>query len=221
MNIRCVKANKKEISKIKEEIKPFFDTAKGSHDWEHTERVYRLCLKMGRKSNADMAVLRLAAMLHDIGREDQDKSNGKICHAKRGAFLARQLLKKYDIKKEKVDKIVHCIETHRFRNNKIPQTKEAKILFDADKLDSIGATGVGRAFLFAGEIGAKLHNKGIDITKTKSYTKEDTAYREFIVKLSKVKKRMLTKEGKKIAEARHKFMVKFFDRLNKEVEGIL
>jgi len=209
------------IKKIKEEVKLFFDTAKGSHDWEHTERVYKLCVKMGKKSNADMAVLRLAAILHDIGREDQDKSNGKICHAERGAFLAKPLLKKYGVKKDKIDEIVHCIETHRFRNNKIPQTKEAKILFDADKLDSIGATGVGRAFLFAGEIGAKLHNKGIDIKKTKPYTKEDTAYREFAVKLNKVKERMLTKEGRRIAEARHKFMVKFFDRLNKEVEGIL
>ena len=105
--------------------------------------------------------------------------------------------------------------------SKIPNSKEAKILFDADKLDSIGAIGIGRAFLFAGEIGAKLHNKDVDIDKTKPYTKEDTAYREYMIKLRKVKERMLTDEGKHIAKERHKFMVEFFDRLNKEVDGNL
>lgn len=213
--------SQERIDKIKKEIKSFFNTAKGSHDWEHTERVYNLCLKLGKKSRVDLEVLKLAAILHDIGREDQDRSKGKICHAERGAFLARPILKKYDLPEDKINKIVHCIETHRFRNNKIPQTKEAKILFDADKLDSIGATGIGRAFLFAGEVGAKLHNKRVDLSQAGAYGPEDTAYREFMVKLSKVKKRMFTLEGKKIARSRHKFMVEFFKRLNKEVEGKL
>ena len=163
----------------------------------------------------------MAAILHDIGREHQDKSNGEICHAERGAMLARELLGKYNIEEEKISKIVHCIESHRFRNNKTPQSKEARVLFDADKLDAIGATGIGRAFLFAGEVGAKLHNKDIDVENTEPYTKEDTAYREFVVKLRKIRDRMITRQGKKIAEERHKFMVDFFDRLNKEVGGEL
>jgi uncharacterized protein len=121
----------------------------------------------------------------------------------------------------KIEKIIHCIETNRFRGNKKLKTKEAKVLFDADKLDAIGAIGIGRAFLFAGEIGAKLHDKNVDIKKTKEYTKNDTAYREYLVKLRKIKDRMFTKEGKRIAKERHKFMVNFFNRLNKEVEGKL
>ena len=215
------KSSQEKINRIKKEIEPFFNTAKGSHDWEHTQRVYNLCLKIGKKNKADLEVLKLAAILHDIGREDQDKSKGKICHAERGAFLARPILEKYNLSEDKINTILHCIETHRFRNDKVPQTKEAKILFDADKLDSIGATGIGRAFLFAGEVGAKLHNKNVDLSKTKAYSSEDTAYREFMVKLSKVKKRMFTKEGKEIARSRHKFMVEFFKRLNREVEGKL
>jgi len=117
------------------------------------------------------------------------------------------------------ENIVHCIKTHRFRNAHEPETIEAKVLYDADKLDSIGAVGIGRAFLFAGEIGAKLHNLNADIANTKAYTKEDTAYREFVVKLSKVKNRMLTPAGRKIALERHDFMVRYFDRLNLETEG--
>ncbi len=209
------------FNKIKEKAKNFFSDAKGSHDWEHTERVYNLCMRIAEKENSDIEILKLAAILHDIGRPEQDRLNGKICHAEKGAVLAREILERYNIDKEKIDKIIHCIETHRFRNDKIPQSIEAKILFDADKLDAIGATGIGRAFLFAGEVGARLHNKDIDIENTKPYTKEDTAYREFMVKLRKIKDKMLTDEGRTIAEERHKFMEDFFDRLNKEIEGNL
>jgi uncharacterized protein len=117
--------------------------------------------------------------------------------------------------------VIHCIQTHRFRKRVVPISKEAKILFDADKLDSIGAVGIGRAFLFAGEVGARLHNKDINLRKTKPYTKEDTAYREYLIKLRKIKDRIFTKEGKRIARERHRFMVEFFERLNRETDGRL
>jgi uncharacterized protein len=209
------------IENIKTEAKSYFKNARGSHDWDHTERVYNLCMRIGRKEKANMEILKLAAILHDIGREEEDKNNGKICHAGKGAVLARKLLEKYNFNKEKIDKICHSIKCHRFRGNNIPKTKEAKILFDADKLDSIGAVGIGRTFLFAGEIGARLHNKDINIKRTKPYTVEDTGYREFMFTLRKIKDRMITSEGKKIAEERHNFMVKFFDRLNEEVDGVV
>lgn len=209
------------FNQIKEEVKNFLSEAKGCHDWEHTERVYKLAMHIGEKENANMEIVKLAAILHDIARPIQDESLGKICHAEKGAELAKQILEKYNIDKEKINNITHCIECHRFRKNNTPKTKEAKILFDADKLDAIGAVGIGRSFLFAGEVGARLHNKDVDIEKTEEYSEDDTGYREFMVKLRKVKDRILTNEGKKIAEERHNFMVDFFDRLNKEVDGIL
>jgi len=101
-------------------------------------------------------------------------------------------------------------------------SKEAKVLFDADKLDSIGAVGIGRAFWFAGHIGAKLHNgEHTGVEHTKAYTKDDTAYREFIVKLRKVKDLLFTAEGRRLAEERHGYMVSFFDRFCRESEGAL
>lgn len=209
------------INQIKEEAKRFFLHARGSHDWSHVERVYNLAIHIGEKEGADLDVLGIAAILHDIGRREEDLSGGKTCHAEKGARMAGKLLGKYNLPDEKINKIIHCIECHRYRGNKTPVTKEAKILFDADKLDSTGAVGLGRAFLFAGEIGATLHNKDVDIENTLPYTKDDTAYREFIFKLSKIKDKMLTKEGKRLAENRHRFMVDFFDRLNKEVDGSL
>jgi uncharacterized protein len=81
--------------------------------------------------------------------------------------------------------------------------------------------GIGRAFLFAGEVGARLHDPGIKVKKTRPYTKEDTAYREFLVKLSRVKDRMFTREGRRIARERHAFMAEFFNRLNRETTGAL
>jgi uncharacterized protein len=209
------------LTQIKKEARRYFTNAKGSHDWQHTERVYNLCVHIGKGVDVDLEVLKIAALFHDIGREHQDKTNGKICHAEKGASLAREIMEKYMMDSEKIEKVVHCIECHRFRGESIPQSVEAKVLYDADKLDSIGAVGIGRAFLFAGEVGAYLHNVGVDIEKTEPYTKEDTAYREFSVKLRKVRDKMLTDEGKRIAEERHAFMEEFFERLNKEVEGDL
>lgn len=208
------------IEKIEKEAKKYFESAKGSHDFEHTERVLNLCIHIGKKEKADMDVLKIAAILHDIKRREQDDVLGEICHAELGAAEAENILGKYGFKKDFIEKVVHCIKTHRFRGKNIPETKEAKILYDADKLDSIGAVGIGKAFLFAGEVGAKLHNPGIDVEKTKEYSKEDTAYREFLVKLVKIKDKLTTKEGKRIAKERHKYMVGFFERLNKEVKGI-
>ena len=86
-------------------------------------------------------------------------------------------------------------------------------------MDSIGAIGIGRAFVFAGEIGAKVHDKNVDIENTKSYSEEDTAYREYLIKLQFIKDNLLTIEGRRIAEGRHKFMVEFFERINREVDG--
>lgn len=207
------------LEDIIEHAKTAFTAARGSHDWDHTERVYRLCMHIGRVEDADLEVLAIAAFLHDVGRSYQDESKGTICHAEKGAEIARTLLVNYPLSDEKKRNIVHCIGSHRFRGNNHPETLEARTLFDADKLDSIGAIGIGRAFLFAGEVGAKLHNPEADLRNTRPYTAEDTGYREFKLKLSKIKDRMLTSEGKRLAQERHAFMERFFERFQQEYEG--
>jgi len=209
------------FEKVREEARAGFGSARGSHDWDHTERVLELCLRIGRKEKADLEVLRLAAILHDIGREAEDKSGGRVCHGARGAVLAAGILKRHGLERDTISRIVHCIAAHRFRGRQEPESLEAKVLFDADKLDSIGAVGIGRAFLFAGEVGARLHDPEVDTRRTRPYTREDTAYREFLVKLSRIKDSMHTGEGKRLARERHRFMVGFFDRLNKEARGVV
>jgi len=208
------------LNKITEEVKRLMFHAQGSHGWDHVERVYGLCIRIGKKEGVDLEILKMAALLHDIGRDDEIRSGGTVCHAERGALLARQILERLGVSQEKIDKVIHCIETHRFRGTKAPKTLEAKIIFDADKLDSIGAVGIGRAFLFAGEVGARLHNKDVEIRETDAYGREDTAFREFSLKLKDVKDKMLTKEGMRLAQDRHQFVVSFFERLDDEVDAV-
>ncbi len=211
--------NDQMIRNFQRRAEELFADASGSHDWDHTLRVCRLCERLGEMEKADMVVLRTAALLHDIGRCHQDRTNGQVCHAEKGAEMAAQLIAHADISDEQKENVLHCIRSHRFRKGEAPRSIEAKILFDADKLDAIGAVGVARAYLFAGEVGARLHNYGNDVHNTKAYSKEDTGYREFKVKLCKIKDRIMTAEGRKLAQERHEFMVAFFDRFVEEYEG--
>lgn len=209
----------KTMENIKKQAEALFKGADGSHDWEHTLRVTALCERIGLAEKADMDVLLTASYLHDIGRCRQDRSNGQICHAEKGAEMAAHLLKEAPLSEAQRRNVVHCIRTHRFRGSQPPETIEAKVLFDADKLDAIGAIGVARAFQFAGELGARFHNPGSNIENTAEYSKDDTGYREFKVKLCKVKDRILTGEGRKMADDRHDFMEAFFLRFIEEVNG--
>jgi uncharacterized protein len=196
-----------------------FHDARGSHDWEHTLRVVRLCRRIGAGEGADMTVLLVAAYLHDVGRVAQDRSCGGVCHAEMGLRLAEPLISHLALSPQRRDNIRHCIRAHRFRNGHRPRTIEAKVLFDADKLDAIGAVGVARAYLFAGELGACLHNPNLEPEAGQAYSRNDTGYREYKVKLCKIKQRMLTAGGLKIARRRHAFMKVFFQRFLAEYQG--
>jgi len=207
------------INRIEKTAKGYLDTARGSHDWEHTLRVCRLCKRLGPVEGADLDVLLIAAYLHDIGRGHQDSSNGAVCHAEKGARMAEPILQALPLSESQKQNILHCIKSHRFRGNHAPSTPEAKVLFDADKLDAIGAVGVARAYLFAGEVGARLHTPDADIENTEPYSEDDTGFREFRVKLCKIKDRVLTRAGRKLARERHDFMEVFFKRFIEEYEG--
>ena len=212
------------INDIEKEAKLFFANIKGCHDWSHVERVRNLALKIGKKEGANLEILELASILHDIGREEEKNSQGKICHAQKSAELAKKILKKYNIDDGNIESIIHCIKTHRFRKGNKPQTIEAKVLFDADKLDTMGAVGLGRAFIFAGDVGSKMMYNGQEkeLAKTNkdyTYCEEDSAILEYEVKLKYLKDKIITKTGKNFAQRRHDFMKKFIEEFWSEVEG--
>ncbi len=221
-----MKISSKIIKEVKEKAKSFFVNASGCHDWDHVERVYNLSLKIAEKEGADMNILKLAAYLHDIGRKEEMDGGGKVCHAENGVVLAESILFPYNLDEDIVENIKHCILSHRYRNGYKPKTIEAKILFDADKLDSIGAVGVARDFLFAGYLGATHlytgnEKKLVKKAKDYAYTKEDSALLEYYYKLKNVRSKILTKTGKEIAKERDKYMADFFRRFDLEVKGLL
>ncbi len=207
--------------RLKEKARALYEANGGSHRMDHVERVLALAERLAREEGADLAVVRVAALFHDIGRAEEARTKGQICHADHGAELARKILEEESLPEAFIDQVCQAIKRHRFRGQEPPESLEEKVLFDADKLDSLGAVGIGRAFLFAGEVGARLHNPEVDLEKTQPYSEEDTAWREFKLKLSKIKDRLLTPSGRRLAQERHRFMEEFFERFHREVRGEL
>lgn len=202
-------------------VREHLETAPGCHDFEHVMRVFhnaRLILET--ESGAEARVVELATLLHDIARPEEMAANGSICHAEHGAKLAIPFLEKCGFRDSgMMEKISFCILRHRYRGQNKPETLNEKIVYDADKLDSIGAVGIGRAFHFAGRTGAKLHNTEEEALASTAYSSGDTAYREYLVKLRNVPERMLTPTGRSLAVIRADFMDDFFKTLNTEVSG--
>ena len=187
------------------------------HDYTHTCRVVKHALALcDQLPEADRTIVHLAALLHDVARPEESASAGKIDHAVAGSEIAAGFLQTLELEEPRKKAIVQAIREHRYRSGNKPTSLESQILYDADKLDSLGAVGIARAFLFAGHVGAKLHNTAEAALAGAAYSREDTAYREYLVKLSHLPEKMQTAPGKILAEERKVFMQEFFDRLNEE-----
>lgn len=180
------------------------DTA---HDFDHALRVLCTAERIGVTEGADPVVIRAAALLHDIGRDEERRHGGD--HAVIGAARAREVLAGWP--PDRVEAVCHAIATHRFRSGGPPETLEAQVVHDADKLDAIGAIGVARAFAYGGVHGRRLWAEDDE--------GEHTSLQEFRVKLRRVKDRLFTDAAKDIARGRHATMVRFFERMGEEVRG--
>jgi uncharacterized protein len=199
------------------EARRFYDGADAAHDFDHVRRVLALAEKIAQAEGADLEIVRAAALLHDVARVET-AGTGR-CHAQVGAKRAREILRGHP--SERVEAVARAIAAHRFRRGPMPETLEAKVLFDADKLDAIGAVGVARAYVIGGQRNSRLwadvppdYAEG-DLPSER----EHTPAHEFIFKLSRLKDQMHTATGKAIAEERHAYMVAFFQRLGEEVRG--
>jgi uncharacterized protein len=204
-----------------DEARAYYAGAESAHDFDHVLRVLTLAERLARAENANLELVHTAALLHDIARADEDATGGD--HALVAAERARAILLARGVAPEKINAIAHAIASHRFRGSTSPQTIEAKVLFDADKLDSIGAIGVARAYQVSGALNQRLWSEvAPDALATREQRNSDhSAYAEFVVKLSKVRERLFTASARRIAEERHKYMADFFARLGKEIAGEL
>ncbi len=206
-----------QFQRLYDLVKSTLASASGCHDFDHTLRVLKNArLLAAMETGADIQVVEIAALLHDIARPEEINSKGKLCHAALGAERAKSILHDLEFDDDFSEKVIGCIRKHRFRDKHIPSGIEEKIIFDADKLDSLGAVGIGRAFYFAGREGARLHNSSEEALSSAEYSREDSAYREYLVKLRHLEGKMTTESGKKLAESRAEFMHRFFSQLNQE-----
>ncbi|MFW9988437.1 MAG: HD domain-containing protein [Candidatus Odinarchaeota archaeon] len=169
------------------------------HGFLHTERVLKLCLHLGKNLDANLLILMIAALLHDIGRNHKNKKTSNKNHAEISSEMASKFLNSYDIRLSQEDfkNIIHSIRSHSFSNNSNPQTLEAKILSDADKLDALGAIGLYRTIAFT------VKNNGI-IVDVINHLEE---------KIIKLKDKLYLDISKKIAKKRQKIILDFYDEI--------
>lgn len=129
-----------------------------AHDKEHIYRVLYSALEIAKEErDVDYDILICACLLHDIGRREQFE-NPSLCHAQVGAEKAYRFLVEQGFAESFAAKVRRCILAHRYRSNNEPETVEAKILFDADKLDVTGAIGIARTLFYKGQVSEPLYN---------------------------------------------------------------
>jgi uncharacterized protein len=199
--------------------------AGAAHDFQHVERVYALAERIAAREGADLFIVRAAALLHDVGRS-AEKRSGSECdrHEEHSAKMAGPFLAELGLGAEESARIVQAILRHRHRRGLDPEALEDRCLYDADKLDSIGAVGVARAYLWLGEFGRSVYypeSEWIGIDSSDNSTAVDSVQREWRIKLKGLKERMTTAAGKELAVERHDRMEKFLDELEREVKGEL
>lgn len=203
-----------------DEARSHYGGADAVHDFDHVLRVLRLAERIGQAEGADPGIVRTAVLLHDLGRAEAERAG--VDHAVFAAQRAREILAGRPT--PVLEPILHAIAAHRFRTQPDPATLEARVLFDADKLDAIGAVGVARAYAYGGARGQRLWVPvaSVDLARWLAEgdaPREHTPVHEFVVKLSQLKGRLFTATGRAIAERRHAVMVAFFEQLEAEVCG--
>ena len=196
-----------------------------THNFDHIRRVYQLVERLALAESADLEIVSAAALLHDAQGAAPQGVETRANHHQASADYAHEVLQAEGWSEERIMAVQHCIRAHRFRLPvEQPQTLEAKILFDADKLDAIGAIGVGRAIGYAVRRAQPVYalpsEKFMQTGQTEP-GEPHSAYHEYVFKLIHLKERLYTPTGRGIAEERHRFMTEFFERLAAEERGDL
>jgi len=219
-----------DIQKIKEAAEK--ELSCSAHGLDHSMRVYNLALLIAENSDVDLEVLQAAALLHDIGGEkEMTDPTGQTDHALVGAEMAGPILRRLDFPEEKIQHVQDCIVSHRSKTDKTPQTKEAQILFEADKLDAFGAIGVARHFIWVGKNNANMYKKvnieeyardNLSDGRITGRIKDKTQHSpqiEFEIKIKHLLNKIKTPRAIEIGKEKIEFFKAFLDQLEKEFNG--
>ena len=202
-------------------VKQELEHAEGGHDWWHIYRVWKTSLEIAGSVDADLLVVELAALLHDIADSKFHAGDETLGPLKAGSFLGS-----IGVDPAVIAHVLNIIENISFKGGKEQQhfsSVELDIVQDADRLDAMGAIGIARAFNYGGYKGREIYNPGItaDLTMNKEQYKNSAAptINHFYEKLLLLKDRMNTAPGKKMAAGRHAFMLQYLEQFYAEFEG--
>lgn len=205
------------INEVKSYVYDKLNGEGSGHDWFHIERVYNTAKYIGAKENADMFIVELTALLHDID-DWKFSSNNET-----SGELIDNILNTYGVEALDREKIIHIIKTMSFKGGVVDShqdTIEGKVVQDADRLDAIGAIGIARAFTYGGFKNRLMYDPSIkpmtynNLDEVKSA--ENHTINHFYEKLLKLKDLMNTETAKVLAEKRHKFMEDFLKEFYEE-----
>lgn len=209
------------IERIAEEVKRRLEGEGSGHDWWHTYRVWKMSKRIGIGEGADLFVVELAALLHDIADHKFHNGDDTV-----GPAVSRQMLAGYSLPDEVIDHVCDIIGTMSYKGAGVKtdmRTLEGKVVQDADRIDAIGAIGIARAFAYGGYKNRPIHVPGeepiLHLTKEAYFKSNGASVNHFYEKLLLLKERMNTEMAKKIAESRHMFMEEYLNRFFKEWEG--
>ncbi len=189
-----------------------------AHDREHVYRVLHVALDIAAtEPGVDRDVLIAACLLHDVGRPAQT-ADPTLCHALVGGEKAERFLLCAGWPAAFAARVRACVETHRYRADRPPQTTEAKILFDADKIDATGTLGIARTLIYKGQHDQPLYSVRSDGSVSDG-DGDDTPsfFHEYRFKLERLYDRFHTARGRQIAQARRAAAAAFYQAMLHEV----
>ena len=207
------------IKKTADYIKSRLYGESSGHDWWHVYRVWKTAIKIGKQECADLFVVELAALLHDIADYKLNNGNKLI-----GPKMAREWLAKLKVDKKIINHVCEIVKDIDFKGARINtsmRTKEGKVVQDADRLDAMGAIGIARTFAFGGNKDRLIYDPNIKPESLKHFEQfkidsRGPTINHFYEKLLHIKKLIYTDTAKVIAEERHRFMEDYLDRFHKE-----
>jgi uncharacterized protein len=205
-----------------EEAQSWYSNSDPVHGFPHVQRVLNAAENLGKILGADLEIVRAAVLLHDACDAHPGESDERSSHEVAAADFANEVLEAEGWPPERIEAVQHCIRSHRYRSIEEPETLEAKILFDADKLDVVGAFGVARTVGYAVQAGQPIYSPPSQAFLDTGQVVEGephSAYHEFWFKLRHVPEAMKTKPGRRLAEKRARIMRAFFDELAVEASG--
>jgi len=204
------------------------ESGDASHDYDHIVRVMALADTIQEREGGDLPTVWAAVAFHDIGQERERRHGGD--HALIGAEMAAALLANTPFPQQAIPAVQQAIRNHRMTGGVMPHSIEGRILYDADKIDCLGAIGVARLYCVTGRYNQKIYSalpedivEPVDplVVRQLRLRPDYSPSIEFQLLFGNLPERMTTATGKELAQERYDYMVRFFMRLRQEVEGQL